>query len=253
MSDATPVDASSELRRFAVKVVEAFVQAVDRQYAGASAGPDMLHKAAAAFSVSPLLAGMAEAAARNLPLDENDDPYQRLLVSPLAEIIQSGELSRDYLPNYFNFIHVVMGDAQATLAKGCAEIVAALRAQPFPPFSWDDFLDDPRAQVVLWSVLAKIAESFKRFEPRKDWLIKLMQHEHQAVSLSVSVFLLPKGKQEGASPRRPFGDEDFELMFAALFGPLKRLSQEEQQAFKTAFGKTADEVFAPLWRNLKAE
>lgn len=244
-------DASIELRRFAGRVVDAFIQAVDRQYGGSAAGPDMLRNTAAAFSLSPLLVSMAEAAACHLLSDDLDDPYQRLLVSPLDELLQSGELNRDILPNYFNFLHLVMGDGKDPLAEACAAIVAKMKAEPFPPFGWDDFLADPRVRVVLWTVLLRIAESFRRFDARRDWFIKLMQYDRQSVSLAANAFL-PKNKTEDEPVRPPFGPDQFNLLFAALFGPLRRLSDGDKAAFKNAFGQTVEVAFGPIWQSLKA-
>ena len=242
---------SSELRRFAGRVVEAFVLAVDSQFNGSPVGPDLLRKAGAVFSVSDLLMQMADQAARNLASEELEDPYQRLLVSPLGELFQTEELSRDLLPNYFNFINLVMGDGQAPLSEACTAIVAKMRAEPFPPFSWDDFLADQRVRLLLWTVLLRIAESFKRFDIRRDWFIKLMQYERQSVSLASNVFI-PKPKVEADAPKPAFGDDQFKLLFAALFGPMKKLSPEDRSAFQKSFGQTVDAAFAPLWSNLKA-
>ncbi|HVI52698.1 MAG TPA: hypothetical protein VM661_15925 [Candidatus Sulfotelmatobacter sp.] len=244
-------DASSELRRFAGRVVEAFVQAVDRQYAGSAVGPDLLRKAGAVFSVSDLLMAMADQTARNLASEEIDDPYQRLLISPLGELLQSGELSRDILPNYFHFIHLVMGDGQAPLAEACAAIVAKMKSEPFPPFGWDDFLADPRARVVLWTVLLRIAENFKRFDLRRDWFIKLMQYDRQSVSLASNAFI-PKPKVEEDVPKPPFGGDQFKVLFGALFAPLKKLGGDDQAAFRKSFGQSVEAAFAPLWNNLKS-
>jgi len=244
-------DASSELRRFAGRVVEAFILAVDRQYNGGPVGPDLLRKAGAVFSVSPLMLEMADAAARNLASEEVVDPYQRLLLSPLAELFQTGELSRDILPNYFNFIHLVMGDGQAALAEACAAIVAKMKTEPFPPFSWDDFLADQRARLVLWTVLLRIAESFRRFDPRRDWFMKLMQYDRQAVSLAANAFI-PRPKAEDDSPKAIFGEDQFKLLFGALFVPMKKLGPEEQAAFRKSFDQTVEAAFASIWTNLKS-
>jgi len=245
-------DATSELRRFAGRVIEAFIQAADRQYKGTPVGADLLRKAGAVFQVSDLLTQMAEQAARNLASEELEDPYQRLLASPLEELFQAGELSRDILPNYFNFIHLVMGDSQGPLAEVCSAIVAKMKAEPFPPFSWDDFLADQRAKLVLWTVLYRIAQTFKRFDARRDWFLQLMQYDRQSVSLAANAFI-PKPKSDQPEPPKPaFGMEQFRLLFGALFVPTTKLTAEEKQAFLGNFEQTVDGAFAPIWSNLKS-
>ncbi|OIR10046.1 hypothetical protein GALL_79730 [mine drainage metagenome] len=242
-------DISPELRRFAGRAIEAFIQAVERQYNGQAANADMLRGTAAAFALSPLLGDLAEAAARDLGAAGTEDPFQHLLAWPLAELLESGQLGRERLPNYFHFIHLIMGDGQVPLAEAATAIYEHMRAQPFPPFTWEAFLADERIRIVLWTVLLRIAESFKRYEIRRDWFITLMENDSHSISLGPNAFV-PRPRGEVEEGRTPFNRDSFLKLFAALFAPLRRLPAQEAAVFKKAFQHTPEQAFGPLWLHL---
>ena len=109
-------------------------------------------------------------------------------------------------------------------------------------FSWDSFYDDPRSRQILWTVLIRVSESFKRFELRRDWFISLMQNRPQAVSIGPNAFVPRPSHEE----QHNFGLEEFNTMFAALFGQMRHLSPAEARAFERDFGVAPEKAFAPL-------
>jgi len=174
-------------------------------------------------------------------------------VHPLSAAFQDGLLSRDILPNYFSFIHLVMGDQMTALAARCIEICAELQREQATGHAWDAFYDDPRAEQVMWTVLVRISESFRRFDARRDWFIGLMQYTPQAVSIANNAFLpLHPHAGHGApdKPRPPFALAEFNILFAALFAPLRQLSAIQQRRFEHDFGVPAERVFGPLLSHL---
>ena len=191
---------------------------------------------------------LLEAAEMELIRQRRGDPFQRLLAHPLSGLFAEGRLSRDVLVNYFSFLHLVLGDARDALTERCVAVVAELKEPDALDFSWDIFYDEPRSKIILWTVLARIAESFRRFDARRDWFIALMQHRSQAISLGPNAFV----------PRHPsddpqaFGDEQFKLMFAALFGPLRDLSRQDSLAFERHFAVAPERLFGPLLNELDA-
>jgi hypothetical protein len=163
-------------------------------------------------------------------------------------LFEDGRLSRDVLVNFFSFLHLVLGDTREALTERCEAIVAELKEPDALDFSWDGFYDDPRSKLILWTVLARIAESFRRFDARRDWFIGLMEHRSQAISLGPNAFL---PRQPSDDPHA-FGVEEFKLMFAALFGPLRDLSRLDGLAFERHFGVAPEHLFGPLLRDLEA-
>lgn len=248
-------DARAELRRIVSLSIEAFIGAVERRHGKAALGVGDL-RAAAGLTLSPVLATLIDANFSRLAeaMDEErlrrqrGDPLQRLLVHPFAPALRDGRLSRELLPNFFSFIHLVMGDRMAVLAARCQDI----RAELAPDSDWGVFYDDPRAEQVLWAVLLRIAETFRRFEARRDWFIGLMQYSPQAVSLSANAFV-PTAPGTDKTPPPVFGKAEFNILFAGLFGPLRRLSDAQAVRFERDFGAAAaDALLAPLWANLEA-
>ena len=47
-----------------------------------------------------------------------------------------------------------------------------------------------------------------------------------------------------------FGETEFTKMFQALFQPVRKLSPRDQELFVGKVGRTPDEVFQPLFRNI---
>jgi hypothetical protein len=246
----------AEMRRIVDRLLADFLHLVEERHHGAPVDGAQLRQAVQAFSASPQLGHLLsqahqwllEAAEMELIRLRRGDPFQRLLAHPFAELFTDGRLSRDILVNYFSFLHLVLGDTREALTERCVAIVAELKEPDALDFSWDKFYDDPRSKLIFWSVLARIAESFRRFDIRRDWFIELMQHRSQAISLGPNAFV----------PRHPsdepqaFAAAEFNLMFAALFGPLRDLSRQESVAFEQHFGIAAAQLFGPLLSELEA-
>jgi hypothetical protein len=248
-------DTRTMLQRTVERTLAAYLAQVEKQYAGVAVGHHQLTTAMQAFLASTSLNGLLdgsysqlmEMAADELLRHERADPFHRLMVHPLTEAFDADRLSRDILTNYFSFIHLVLGDAEADLTTRCAEVCADLRQAKY--FSWDEFYADLRAKCILWAVLGRIAESFRRFDARREWFISLMQNRFQAVSLAPNAFL-PKPHSDQP---HPFGAEQFNILFGDLFGPLRNLSPKETAAFRREFNAAPDQVFGPLFAHLTAQ
>ena len=255
-------DGRAELRKIVLHAVESFIGAVERQHGGTPVGPQQLRALSNSLAGMPSFAASVDVqygqivgvVARELLRQKRTDPFQRLVVHPLSRTFQDGLLSRDILPNYFSFIHLVMGEQMTALAARSIEICAELQRDHAPGHAWDAFYDDPRSEQVMWTVLVRISESFRRFDARRDWFIGLMQYTPQAVSVANNAFLPLNHAGHGApdKPRPPFGPAEFNILFAALFAPLRQLSATQQRRFEHDFGVPAERVFDPLLGHLDA-
>ena len=234
-----------ELQKFAQTILGAFL---------VSARRDDLAEEAKAFLASDRCAELANqflgtlvhAVASEMAQERRADPFRRLLVHPLTELLESEAVSRALLPNYFNFLHLVLGDQQDALTRQCEEIVDEVRKDPH--FTWDFFYDDPRAKAVLWGVLLHIVEAFKRFEPRRDWFISLMQNRMHAVSIAPNAFVpLAHSEEDNVVS---FDKPQFDLLFGALFRPLLRLAAQDDAAFTRLFGAPPARLIRPLVEKL---
>ncbi len=246
----------AEMRRIAERLLGDFLRLVEERHHGAPVDGAQLRQAAQAFAASPQLSRLLSQAHQHLLAAaevelirlRRGDPFQRLLAHPFSEHFVDGRLSRDILVNYFSFLHLVLGDTRDALTERCMAIVAELKGPDALAFSWDSFYEDPRSKVILWTVLARIAESFHRFEARRDWFIGLMEHRSQAISLGPNAFL-PRPPSEDP---HAFGIEEFKVMFAALFGPLRVMSRPDALVFERHFGVTPEQLFGPLLGELEA-
>ena len=243
---------SATLRRTVEQVLEAYIRMIELQYGTSAISSQTLREAVQAFAVSPAFSTSVEAVRASAELEllqrKRGNAFHRLLCHPLTESFVAGELSCDMLPNYFSFLQLVLGDTAANQATRCGEIWSELRKDAGGGFPWDDFYDDSRAKQIFWHVLSRIAETFRRFDARRDWFITLMQNRPQALSLSSNTFLPRQGEDESS----PFGAEEFNILFACLFGPIRRLDDADLAAFKKQFGVPPDKFFAQLFAELTA-
>lgn len=234
-----------ELQKFAQTVLGAFLVSARREDMAEEAKAFLASDRCAELT-NQFLGALVHAVATEMTQERRGDSFRRLLVHPLTELLESEALSRTLLPNYFNFLHLVLGDQQDALARQCEEILADVRQDPH--FTWDFFYDDPRAKAVLWGVLMRIAEAFKRFEPRRDWFIGLMQNRMHAVSIASNAFVPMAHSEE--DNKVTFDKPQFDLLFGALYRPLLRLSGDDNASFLRLFGASPARLVGPLVEKL---
>ena len=246
------IDGREELRHFAQLLLGAFLISLDDKAKGSSAAltqpvKDFLESERCATLVDQFMKTLVKSVAAEMTLERRADPFKRLVCHPFTELLVDGSLSRADLPNYFTFLHLVLGDAVDELSRLCRDVLADVRQEP--GFSWDLFYQDKRAKEILWTVLVRVAATFKRFEPRRDWFIGLMQNRPHAVSLASNSFV-PIARVEGEE-QVTFGIPHFNLLFAALFRPLLTLRAAEQAAFIATFGAPPAALVGPLVEKLE--
>jgi hypothetical protein len=245
-----------DLRRFVTHVLDAFVAALDQQYAGKPVSADELRRIARVVETSAALEPSINAtynrlkdeAAKEFMRNRRIQPFKRLVVHPLTELFESGALGRDILPNYFNFLHLVLGDETEALARLTVTICKDEHHED--GVDWDHFYEDERAKYVLWTCLVRIASSFRKFDSRREWFINLMQNRQHATSIAANAFVPLPVDNEPEEPH-PFGPEHFNLMFAALFGPLRKFSIEDEAHFAEAMQMSPAQAFGEMWSNLE--
>jgi len=234
-----------ELHRYAQTIIGAFLIS-SRHEELAQEAKAFLDSDRCADLTNQFLETLVHAVASGIAQERRADPFRRLMCHPLTELLESDQISRTLLPNYFNFLHLVLGDQQDELTAECEGILEAARQDPH--FTWDFFYDDPRAKAVLWGVLMRIAETFKRFEPRRDWFIGLMENRMHAVSIAPNAFIpLAHGEEDN---KVSFGKAQFDLLFGALYRPLLRMSAQDDAAFTRMFGAPPAKLVAPLVEKL---
>jgi len=245
------IDGRHELHRFAQSLLGAYLISVADKVRPQA---ELLAEAARSFLASQrcdeltdqFMKTLIQALATELNQERRADPLRRLLCHPLTELLQRGVFSRTLLGNYFAFLHLVLGDEQEALSGHCQVVLQELKEDPH--FSWDMFYGDPRAKALLWAVLMRVLDTFKRFEPRRDWFIGLMQNRPHAVSLGANSFVaLPRNEEEELAQ---FGVAEFNLVFGALYRPLLTMQAADDAAFTRQFGAPPAVLVAPLVQKL---
>ncbi len=249
-----PSRGARQIRETANTLLDAFITAVEQAFREARPSVDELRKVAAALKETPDLDVVYEKAYGDLQSGvlsqakeaQRVEVFHRLMTHPLDPLLDSGQLSRDALPNFFNFLRLVLGEDVDTLQAQCVVIHDELKEATGEAFTWETFYVDPRAKAVLYRVLARIAEAFRRFEPRRDWFIGVMQYTPTSISLSSNAFMPNKNRDTSYT----FGPDDFLRMFRHLFAPVKNPGEAERAIIERELGASPAQLFEPLLQEL---
>ena len=178
--------------------------------------------------------------------------FGRLMIHPLAPLLRDGTFERSILPNVFSFFHLVLGDDAEIFNQTCLDIVARLKEKRGEDFTWLDFYDDIDAKMVQWRTLVRIAESFKRWDVRKDWFLNLMQYTPTTISTAQNAFVVKEHAAEERAEPHIFTNREFCLFFQALFSPLTEIAAKDGAAFRAEFGSDPHHRIGPFLMHLAA-
>jgi hypothetical protein len=246
---------ASQIRETANTLLDAFIAAVEQGFGSNRPSAAELRQLAAALKVSADLEPIYEkafAALQTGVLNQANEAqrvevFHRLMTHPLNPLLDSEALSREALPNFFNFLRLVLGEEVDALQARCVEIHDELKTAQGDAFTWDGYYADSRAKAVLYRVLARVAETFRRFEQRRDWFIGVMQYNPASIGITSTVFLQNKNRESYL-----FGTDEFTLMFRHLFAPVKDLAGDDRALFEREIGAPPEAVFGPLFKELGA-
>lgn len=247
----------NRIRNTAYELLDAFVRAVEQRHGDAPVSAAELRRIAAALKASPDFDALYERAYSDLQsqalaqalAQERDAQrvkmFHRVVTHPLDPLLDSGVVSRDALPNFFSFLRLVLGEEVDAFQARCVEAHDDVKAKAGDDFTWDILYADDRAKLVLYEVLLRIAEAFKRFDARKEWFIGLMQYAPATIGLASNVFV-PNPKSKTWS----FGDDEFTQTFRHLFAPVRDMVPADAALFQNKLGRAPADAFAPLFRNI---
>ena len=253
---------AQHLRKTTNTVLDALLQAAQQGHPPLP-GIAALHDIVAMLKISPSFDDfyhrayreMMEIVASEKREQKRVNCFGRLIVHPMSELFESGAFDRAILPNIFSFLHLVLGEECDDFGVQCTRIVGDLREELADDFSWDAFYEDAEAKRIQWHALVRIAGSFKRWEVRKDWFIKLMLYTPSTVSMGQSAFVVkdthPAGEHEPAEPH-VFTERQFCQFFQAMFRPLTELRTADQEPFRREFGADPHHLIGEFLMNLAA-
>ncbi len=245
-----------QIRHAVVTMLDAFVKTVEAEVErlGGKIGPDDVERIAEAMKMSgemdnfyrsvfsQIVSTIVDAQNQNRRVNS----FGRLVVHPLSDFFQSQQLDRGMLHNFFFFIHSLVGDEETEWNEQCNAIVDEIREKKGAAFIWDDFYSDPRAEAIFWMVLVKIAQAFKRFDTRREWFFRIMQHKQTSISLAPNKYVQVGDGLDIAQ----FTKADFLTVFDNLFAPVKSLPMEAVVRFEAATGQTPKDAFDSFFHQL---
>jgi hypothetical protein len=228
------------LRQMANKLLDALVQGAETQAQKAPFTLDTLRQLVDAMKTAADYDHYYRASYDGLMkvIEEDErrgarvNAFGRLLVHPLDPQFSEERLDRRLIGNYFFFVRSLFGDEVEAMADEAATIADEQRAASGGSLDWASFYADPRAKALYFKVVGRVIRAFRVFETRRDWVLKVMQHDPTAVGLSSNVYI--ERPFEGQA--LPFGDREFFLFFDGLVRPLVKLSAADAELFRTITG-----------------
>ncbi|HXP95931.1 MAG TPA: hypothetical protein VN809_04410 [Telmatospirillum sp.] len=179
------------------------------------------------------------------------DFYGRVITEPLVPLLNdpTSGIERKNLPQFFSAVRMILGDDVYTEYRDrCIRVANELRGGS-NLLLWPEFFLDRRTLDILEETLVTIAHSFKRFTPRMDWFLIVMNTDPKSVSLGSTMFIQrnPDEKLEHA-----FVEANFVRLFRALFAAVhpEKYDKTERAAFKAKYGAPPETVFGPLFVEL---
>lgn len=242
------------LRQMANRLLDALVQGAEQQAQKAPFTVDTLRQLVESMKTASdydhYYRASYDALMKVIEEDERKgariNAFGRLLVHPLDTLFAEDKLDRRLIGNYFFFVRSLFGDEVDVMAEEAANIAEELRVAGGGPLDWAEFYADPRVKQLYFKVAARVIKSFRVFETRKEWAMKVMQHDPTAVGISSNVYI--ERPFEGQA--LPFGDREFYLFFDGLIRPLAKLSPDDAALFRTATGEDAAKLAGNFLREL---
>ena len=175
----------------------------------------------------------------------------RIVTKTFAHVLddRASGLSRRHLGQFFTALRMILGEeGYDDIQSHCAAVAADL-ASPDGVTRWDLFYAHAEIARMRERILISIARIFRRFEPRKDWLLIIMNSSPNSRSTASTAFVLKKAADRTALD---FGEAKFVTLFEALFAGVdpKAMSDDEAAAFQGRWGVTPETMFGPLFKDL---
>lgn len=175
----------------------------------------------------------------------------RILARPFSDYFddKASGIERKHLPQFFAAVRMIVGTEPFDVLRARAGSAAERHRTPDGMVGWPDFYADADVKMVFEELLVTIARSFRRFEPRKDWFLIIMNSSPSSVSTASNAFI-PKRQEDKVL--REFTELHMARMFQALFASHRpdTFTPERRAAFVERWGSEPEKVFGPLFVSL---
>lgn len=256
-----PQKAGSRCRANWEPALRNFVAVLERASSNGSVAMDQVHRLAAAFlkAEGPMaeLFARSENSCRQAFAEadlarKRQDHFGRLVAQPFAALFTpaGGGLDRRHLPQFFVALKMILGDEMHADLRTRAKLIAETHRGEDGTIHWDGFHADRRAVLILDRVRLAVAKSFRRFDPRKEWLLLVMNQAHNAVSLGSNAFVA-RPAEERDLPQ--FTERHMLRLFEALYQDCDpaTISGERKANLSQAGGNDAEDHIRRLRHEIK--
>lgn len=174
------------------------------------------------------------------------DPFGRLIAEHVVGLLDSPPgIERRRLGQLFTAIRLMIGEEEHEELRARATLLAK-KHRVGGIVDWDAFHTDAEVGVILEHVLVGICRSFKRFDPRRDWFLVVLNASPSAVSLGSTSFA-PLRPDERA--KLAFTEGHMARLFEGLFASMRAdtFDSTRLRGFSKRWNATPDKVFGPFF------
>lgn len=184
---------------------------------------------------------------------QRTDFIGRVLARPFSDYFddRNSGIERKHLPQFFAAVRMIVGEEPYDMLRGRVNRAAERHRNEDGLVDWPGFYADDETRAVFEELLVTIARSFRRFEPRKDWFLIIMNSSPSSVSTASNAFI-PKRPEDKVL--REFSEAHMVRLFRALFAScrIETFTPERRAAFLEKWGSEPEKVFGPLFVSLAA-
>jgi len=184
---------------------------------------------------------------------QRTDFIGRILTQPFHLLLNEPEsgIERKNLPQFFAAVRMIVGDEPFDGLRTRANQAAERHRTEEGMVAWPQFYRDHDVVLIFEHLAVAIARSFRRFEPRKDWFLIIMNSSPSSISTGSTGFIPKKAEDKVL---REFNEGHMGRMFQALFSEfrLETFTPERKAVFMERWGSEPEKVFGPLFVSLLA-
>jgi hypothetical protein len=183
---------------------------------------------------------------------QRTDFIGRIITQPFESLLDDKDsgIERKNLAQLFAAMHMIIGDEPFEKLRTRANEAAERHRTEEGMVAWDDFYRDHDVVLVFEQVAVAVARSFRRFEPRRDWFLIVMNSSPSSISTASNAFI-PKRPEDKVT--RSFGEPHMAHLFLAMFKEfrLETFTPDRKAAFMERWGAEPEKVFGPFFVSLQ--
>lgn len=174
------------------------------------------------------------------------DVLGRLIIKPLESLLDDPQgLERKRVGQFLTAIRMLVGEEEHEDLRHQAAELADFHRGADGIVDWDQFYTDTTGAWILEQVLVALANRFKRFDPRRDWFLVMMNATPSSVSIASNAFVQLKSEDRA---QFAFTEAHMAVVFETLFANyhLDAFTSNRLRAFTKHWKQEPDKIFGHL-------